>query len=628
MNTRILRTCLLTMLAAAMPIAAVAQIPADLQTILQERLDAAREQYAYGRSGAVVSVSFPDGSQWTGSTGVNDRKAQTPLPKEGLFGSGSITKTYVAATILLMQEDGLLSLDDPVERWLPGLLPNGQEVVIRHLLEHTSGVPDFSADEEFFRGFATEEGDLERRWTPEELVAFATSLGSTKPGVRARHSNTNYTLLGMVIEAVSGTDVASEIRRRVLEPHGLRHTFFEWADELPTPVVHNYNGDTDWSRLPRTSMASAGWTAASMVASPQDVARWARLLFGGSVLNAASQAEVDKYARQKETRLGWSLASNGQVPGFAAIAMYLPRSKVAVSVIINEEVGFGSVEETYRDILSGLAENALHRHTGLFADVPRQNLVLLDEDEIEQVDAPNGLFSMGAPVAAPSGSRAAMLTVSPQPVRWRASAILARPVDIFGYEKLRLAVHPGDAEGSVLEVKLGEMGIRIVGDTADEAYRIDMGRKEWQVIEIPLAPVLGEYDESITGFGFFGNLKGTFYVDDIRLIAPTGAVTAVFESREAGTPDAFQLRQNYPNPFNSGTVIALELAADAQVTVAVYNLAGQRVATLVDGLRPAGSYRLHWDGRDASGRALASGHYLYRLRAGAHEQAHKLLLLR
>jgi hypothetical protein len=136
--------------------------------------------------------------------------------------------------------------------------------------------------------------------------------------------------------------------------------------------------------------------------------------------------------------------------------------------------------------------------------------------------------------------------------------------------------------------------------------------------------------EAITSINFTGSLKDTFYLDEVSLVAaPAPPITAVLEEQTAVLPQTFSLAQNYPNPFNSATVIGFSLPEATDVELAVYNLAGQRVATLAQGNRAAGSYQLTWDGRDDAGRALASGVYVYRLCAGGkHEQAHKLLMLR
>ena len=105
------------------------------------------------------------------------------------------------------------------------------------------------------------------------------------------------------------------------------------------------------------------------------------------------------------------------------------------------------------------------------------------------------------------------------------------------------------------------------------------------------------------------------------------AATAVLESDVL--PVALQLGQNYPNPFNSDTVIQFALPANGEVALALYNLAGQKVTTLVQGVREAGTYTLHWDGRDARGHDLASGVYLYRLRTDQGQvETRKLVLLR
>ena len=113
------------------------------------------------------------------------------------------------------------------------------------------------------------------------------------------------------------------------------------------------------------------------------------------------------------------------------------------------------------------------------------------------------------------------------------------------------------------------------------------------------------------------------------LLLPEGfEITAVLEEHEASTPQVFALEPNFPNPFNSQTVIRFALPNPAEVELAVYNLAGQKVAVLVQGERPAGQYTVQWDGRDQAERPLASGVYLYELRAGAEVQNRKLLLLR
>ena len=149
------------------------------------------------------------------------------------------------------------------------------------------------------------------------------------------------------------------------------------------------------------------------------------------------------------------------------------------------------------------------------------------------------------------------------------------------------------------------------------------------MVELPLnVPGL---EGPIKSISFTSFSTGTFYLDEIRLLPTTrsSSNTAVLEEHTATLPQSFTLEQNYPNPFNSTTVIRFALPTSSEVDLALYNLAGQKVATLVDGPCQAGTYTVHWDSRDTQGRALASGVYLYRLRTGGQQvETRKLVLLR
>jgi len=135
-----------------------------------------------------------------------------------------------------------------------------------------------------------------------------------------------------------------------------------------------------------------------------------------------------------------------------------------------------------------------------------------------------------------------------------------------------------------------------------------------------------------------GNFKGTFYLADLRLVAVPPPplpppVTAVEEEIPAAQPHRFALEQNVPNPFNGSTVLRFAIperrtGQDRTVTLTVYNLLGQRVVTLVDGVYPAGVYTMRWDGRDRAGRALPSGVYVMRLQAETQVVTRKLVVVR
>jgi len=184
---------------------------------------------------------------------------------------------------------------------------------------------------------------------------------------------------------------------------------------------------------------------------------------------------------------------------------------------------------------------------------------------------------------------------------------------------------------------LARFGVAVNGhlvsllEKEERGFGVDLERNEWQVVEIPLENFMVK--GPIHTITITGNLEGTFYLDDIRFVSEMSSLpdqTAVLEERQNVLPEGFSLDQNYPNPFNSDTVIRFALPEGDDVELAVYNLAGQQVMTLVQGAREVGTYSVRWDGRDDGGRALASGVYLYRLRTGngQQEEMRKLLLLK
>ncbi len=217
---------------------------------------------------------------------------------------------------------------------------------------------------------------------------------------------------------------------------------------------------------------------------------------------------------------------------------------------------------------------------------------------------------------------------------WNVTCVTDAPLSTVGYETLHFAFHPGDTHVSdensfrveIGEFTLGGVTIDVLGE-AVVSPGIDLEVRDWQVVELPLesSELLASIDRVI----FSGNLTGTFYLDDIRLVTAFEPATVVEEDLSSALPEEFALHQNFPNPFNSGTVIRYALPQHGDVELTVYNLLGQRVMSLVQGSRQAGSYTLRWDGRDSGGRELASGVYLYRLQGGGGlVETRKMLLVR
>ncbi|MFF2061524.1 serine hydrolase domain-containing protein [Streptomyces sp. NPDC058200] len=211
----------------------------------QRALDAAVEE---GVPGAMARVRDRDGG-WTGAAGVADLTTGRARLPQDRYRVGSLTKTFVATVLLQLSAEGRIGLDDTVDAWLPGVVRgnghDGRTVTVRQLLNHTSGIYNYTADQEFRQKVAGD-GFFEHRydtWRPQQLVALAMShRPDFTPGASWNYSNTNYLLAGMIVEKVTGRSYATEIERRILRPLRLRATSVPGTDaRMPRPSGRAYS---------------------------------------------------------------------------------------------------------------------------------------------------------------------------------------------------------------------------------------------------------------------------------------------------------------------------------------------------------------------------------------------------
>lgn len=234
---------------------------------------------------------------WTATAGVGDLRTERKRSPQDRYRVGSITKTFVATVLLQLEAEGKLSLDDTVDTWLPGLVTgnghDGTRITLRQLLNHTSGVFNYTADEDFGRTYFLKEGFFEHRYdtlAPEELVRVATSHEPDfAPGAGWNYSNTNYVLAGMVIEKATGRPYGEEVRRRVIAPLHLTGTSVPGTRTgVPGPSSRAYGKLTqdgsgpvhDVTRLNPSMASSAG----EMISDSKDLGRFYRALLTGRLL--------------------------------------------------------------------------------------------------------------------------------------------------------------------------------------------------------------------------------------------------------------------------------------------------------------------------------------------------------
>ncbi|MCC8339816.1 beta-lactamase family protein [Streptomyces sp. R1] len=253
-----------------------------------------------------VTATARDGHRtWSGTEGVGDLRTGEPRSERDRYRVGSITKTFVATVVLQLEAEGRLSLDDTVDEWLPGVVEgngnHGDRITLRQLLNHTSGIHNYTADEEFVRTYFARDGFLEHRYdtvTPRQLVAIATAHEPDfEPGTDWRYSNTNYILAGMVIEEATGRPYAEEVRRRIIDPLKLRATSVPGTRvTLPRPSSRAYSklaetatGPTyDVTRLNPSLAGSSG----EMISDSADLNRFYTALLRGRLLPAEQLAEM------------------------------------------------------------------------------------------------------------------------------------------------------------------------------------------------------------------------------------------------------------------------------------------------------------------------------------------------
>ncbi|MEO3974097.1 serine hydrolase domain-containing protein [Streptomyces sp. CAU 1734] len=241
---------------------------------------------------------------WKGTAGVSRLGTGAPVNPDGRFRIGSITKTFTATAVLQLVGEGRIGLDDPVENHLPGVLPNGGGITVRQLLNHTSGLHDYTENPKY--GYGSERWVRIDRWlshSAKGIVAEATAKPPYfAPGEGWRYSNTNYTVAGMLIEKVTGRPWNKEVERRIVHPLGLRGTSMPHTSPLlPGPHARSYtelpSGPAD-TTLINPSVAGAGGAGISTTA---DLARFHSALLGGRLLRPA---ELTEMKRTVDTRLG------------------------------------------------------------------------------------------------------------------------------------------------------------------------------------------------------------------------------------------------------------------------------------------------------------------------------------
>jgi D-alanyl-D-alanine carboxypeptidase len=309
----------------------------------------------------VVAAGAPGVAAWVrdervvlqAASGVADLRTGRPMRSDLHYRAASLTKSLVATVVLQLVAEGRLSLQDTVQRWLPGILPYGDQVTIRQLLNHTSGVPDYVA-EPLLTLYGSWQGRF-RRWTPQELVGLVADQPPLfPPGTAWSYSNPGYVLLGLIVEAATGNTLGQELRRRILRPLGLRDTFFPVnAPGLPSPKSRGYSlplGAEEGRLLDFTVYnPSPFWAAGALVSTLEDLARFFRALLGGRLLPPRLLVAMTTPVPTGKPGIGYGLGlqvidtpagrligHDGEIPGYNNIVLSTRDGRRQFGLMMNE----------------------------------------------------------------------------------------------------------------------------------------------------------------------------------------------------------------------------------------------------------------------------------------------------
>ncbi|HEX3564824.1 MAG TPA: serine hydrolase domain-containing protein [Acidimicrobiales bacterium] len=325
--------------------------PGTFSTSTQSKLSAVVAQFlgTTRAPGVLVAIHSPEGN-WVSGQGLSNLSTSTPLQPWMQYKIGSQTKAFTATLILQLVGEGRLSLDDDIARWVPGV-PNGQQITIRQLLNHTSGLGDVLSVP------AIQNKLLTGCTVTELLAAGATAAPIAAPGTKWVYSNYGYDLLGRVAELVTGTDLSTLIRRRIAQPLGLQETDLPVSGTgLEAPYAHGYAAgatqaptkEDDATPLPQSCL----WAAGGMDSDMSDMTIWSQALATGALIKPKvwKEAQADQVPvsipQLGRGSLTWGLGfiasggfigHQGGMPGYETISMYSPALRASVVLMTNKQ---------------------------------------------------------------------------------------------------------------------------------------------------------------------------------------------------------------------------------------------------------------------------------------------------
>ena len=356
-----------------------------LKADFKSELDSLRSQYNF--PGATAACILPDSSAVTVSTGFADVENNIKMKPESRMLAASIGKTFVGTTVLALAQENILSLDDPISKWLKNEpwfpnLPNHNEITIRQLLNHTSGITNHVYKKDFIESFQQNWETRKNIYTPQKLITYILDDEALfEPGKGWSYSDTGYIIIGMIIEKATGNTYYEEVTERFLRPLKLTGTSPSNCLEIPN-LASGYMGPDNIFNLPEKTTLSPGvmawhpgleWAGGGLVSNPRDLVIWAKSLFEGDAMKGDYREEllrlVPVSSESQNTLYGISIAvykndkygevygHSGWIPGYSSNLRYYPEYKVGIAFQINTDIGIvDDSTQLYNDMEKNLTK--------------------------------------------------------------------------------------------------------------------------------------------------------------------------------------------------------------------------------------------------------------------------------
>ncbi len=341
--------------------------------------------------------------------GMADVEKGVKVTPDMIFRIASITKQFTSVSVLQLVQQGKVSLDDPITNYLPAFDTRGKTITVEHLLSHTSGLPNYNEGPDYVKG-------ITRDLKPAEIVKLVAGKPlEFEPGARFHYSNTNYALLGMLIEKVSGRTYANNLKSSITKPLGLADTRYSRNDSLTPRHARGYDQDSSGQWVPMKPMSMTQPFAAGAIESTvDDLAKWTQALVDGKAVDPKllerAWTPYKPSERPSDYGYGWSIRSgsgerwighNGGINGFQSAAVWIPEKKVFVAILRN---GLGGVAP---DVLLGrlaleavgrpepkrvaikLPTEKLDRYVGVYALSPEVKFIISRKGDQLFAEAPN-----------------------------------------------------------------------------------------------------------------------------------------------------------------------------------------------------------------------------------------------